>query len=279
MCYARPRPALRSRVWKAFRFSRYGFVVCGTLALTPDSLVESPEDKEDSEMVGDASETPSKTTTRENSTSTIGELTDDFTQFQLKEYENISQAHFKTNEVLATFYRYFLLITAIPITTIGLALLNFSNNGISDEGRIFAYILFGVSAVLLSLIGAAVISYIEGLRLNAILYARVVNSIRDFFFKKPGADLFGESVLPTSKDKPSYDGFGASFIMYLACAFMNSAYFGAGLLALILDKRPTLENLKVEYCQWTVAIGGFLFLLIIQFFIRRLLILNKYKKG
>ena len=31
---------------------------------------------------------------------------DDFTQFQLKEYENISQAHFKTNEVLATFYRY-----------------------------------------------------------------------------------------------------------------------------------------------------------------------------
>ena len=26
---------------------------------------------------------------------------DDFTQFQLKEYENISQAHFKTNEVLA----------------------------------------------------------------------------------------------------------------------------------------------------------------------------------
>jgi hypothetical protein len=29
---------------------------------------------------------------------------DAFTQFQLKEYENISQAHFKTNEVLATFY-------------------------------------------------------------------------------------------------------------------------------------------------------------------------------
>ena len=229
-------------------------------------------------MVDDASETSSKTTTREIGTPAIGELIDDFTQFQLKEYENISQAHFKTNEVLATFYRYFLLITAIPITTIGLALLNFSNDGISDEGRILVYLLFGVSAILLSLIGAAVISYIEGLRLDAILYARVVNSIRDFFFRKPGADLFGGSVLPTSRDKPSYDGFGASFLMYHICAFMNSAYFGAGLLALILDKRPTLENLKIESSQWSVAIGGFSLLLIVQLFVRRRLISDKYKK-
>ena len=95
-----------------------------------------------------------------------GVTADDFTQFQLKEYENISQAHFKTNEVLATFYRYYLLITAIPITTIGLAILNFSSDGISQEGRILAYYLFGVSAVLLSVVGVAVISYIEGLRLG-----------------------------------------------------------------------------------------------------------------
>ena len=164
-------------------------------------------------MVDDASETPSKITKRENGTPEIEELTDDFTKFQLREYENISQAHFKTNEVLATFYRYFFLITAIHITTIGLALLNFSNDGINQEGRILAYLLFGVSAVLLSLIGTAVISYIEGLRLDAILYARVVNSIRDFFFKKPSADVFGGSVLPTRRDMPSYDGFGASFLM------------------------------------------------------------------
>ena len=230
-------------------------------------------------MVDDAYETPSKTTTRENGTPAIEELTDDFTKFQLKEYENISQAHFKTNEVLATFYRYFFLVTAIPITTIGLVLLNISNDGINQEGRILAYLLFGISAVLLSLIGTAVISYIEGLRLDAILYARVVNSIRDFFFKKPGADGFGGSVLPTSRDKPSYHGFGASFLMYHACAFINSAYFGAGLLVLILDRGQTLDKLTVENCEWAVAIGGFSLLMIIQIVIRRLLISGKIKLG
>ena len=60
---------------------------------------------------------------------------DYFTQFQLKEYENISQAHFKTNEVLATFYRYFLLIAAIPITAVGIALINLSNGGITAVNR------------------------------------------------------------------------------------------------------------------------------------------------
>ncbi len=91
---------------------------------------------------------------KENSTGEMAEesdVSDAFSQFQLKEYENISQAHFKTIEVLATFYRYFLLITAISITTVGLALLNFSKDGISEEGRILAFLIFGVSAVLLSL--------------------------------------------------------------------------------------------------------------------------------
>lgn len=121
---------------------------------------------------------------------------DDFTQYQLKEYEKISQAHFKTNEVLATFYRYFLLITAIPITTIGIAVMNISEDGIGADARVLAQYIFGISAILLSIVGAAMISYIEGLRLDAILYARVVNSIRDYFFKKPGSEEFGSSVLP-----------------------------------------------------------------------------------
>ena len=230
-------------------------------------------------MVDNASEAPSQRTAGDNGASAMRDLNDDFTRFQLKEYENISQAHFKTNEVLATFYRYFLLITAIPITTIGLALLNFSNDGISQEGRILAFLIFGVSAVLLSVIGAAVISYIEGLRLNAIVYAKVVNSIRDYFFKKPGAGLFGEPVLPTSIDKPSYDGFGASFLIYHVCAFMNSAYFGAGLLALMLDKSLSLENLKIEICQWAVAVAGFLSFMVVQIVVRRRLISDKIKKG
>ena len=199
--------------------------------------------------------------------------------FQLKEYDNISQAYFKTNEVLATFYRYFLLIIAIPITTVGLALLNFSDAEIKQDGRILAFFIFGVSAILLSVIGAAVILYIEKLRLNAIVYARSVNSIRAYFFNMPGAGIFGDPVLPTSRDKPPYGGFGASSVLYHVCAFMNCAYFGAGLLALFLNKSLPLKDLNVEVCQWVVAIVGFLLLMVFQICVRRLLIADKTRKG
>lgn len=207
------------------------------------------------------------------------EMSDDFKRFQLKEYDNISQAYFKTNEVLATFYRYFLLIIAIPITTVGLALLNFSDAEIKQDGRILAFFIFGVSAIFLSVIGAAVILYIEKLRLNSVVYARTVNSIRDYFFKMPGADLFGEPVLPTNRDKPPFGGFGASLVLYHVCAFMNSAYFGAGILALFLDKSSSLENLNVELSQWGVAIAGFLLLMVFQVCVRGRLIADKTKKG
>lgn len=230
-------------------------------------------------MADNPAEPPSNGSAGESGTPKPRAIGDDFTQFQLIEYENISQAHFKTNEVLATFYRYFLLITAIPITTIALAIPNFSGDGISQEGRIVAYYLFGVSAVLLSVVGVAVISYIEGLRLDAILYARVVNSIRNFFLKKPGAEIFGGAVLPTNKDVPSYGGVGASFIIYHACAFMNSVYFGAGWLALTLDNSTSLDNVKVESCQWMLAIGGSALLMIVQIGIRHWLIRAKANKG
>lgn len=204
---------------------------------------------------------------------------DDFTQFQLKEYENISQAHFKTNEVLATFYRYFLLITAIPITTIGLALMKLSEDGISPEGRFLAHFIFGLSVMLLSLVGAAVISYIEGLRLDAILYARVVNSIRDYFFNKPGAEFFGPPVLPRRRDRPSYGGQGASFTMYFICAAMNAVYFSCGLLILLIDRTTPLVSLKISNCQWAIAFGAFVALMVIQAYLRRQLIAGKSTKG
>ena len=207
------------------------------------------------------------------------EKSDDFTRFQLREYDNISQAYFKTNEVLVTFYRYFLLIIAIPITTVGLALLNFSDAEIKQDGRILAFFIFGTSAILLSVIGAAVLLYIEKLRLNAVVYARTVNSIRHYFFSMRGADIFGDPVLPTSKDKPPYGGFGASSVLYHVCAFMNCTYFGAGLLALLLDKSLSLKNLNVEIFQWVVAIAGFSLLMVLQIYVRRILIADKTKKG
>jgi len=132
---------------------------------------------------------------------------------------------------------------------------------------------------LLSPVGAAVISYIEGLRLDSILYARVVNSIRDFFFKKPGAADFGTSVLPRNKERPSYDGFGASYIIYHACALLNAAYFAAGVLVLMLDRTVQLQQMQVSNCQWAIAAVSFAALMIAQILTRRRLVADKAKKG
>ncbi|WP_170526180.1 hypothetical protein [Ruegeria arenilitoris] len=204
---------------------------------------------------------------------------DFFTQFQLKEYENISQAHFKTNEVLAAFYRYFLLIAAIPITAVCVALINLTDDGISAEARFLAYSLFGISTLLLSVVGAAVIAYIEGLRLDAILYARVVNSIRDYFFKLPGSEKFGVPVLPTKTDKPTYGGFGAGFVIYFACATMNAAYFGAGVMAMTLNYSSSLIDVEITCVQKWCTGGAFVLMLGAQAFIRSQLLKGKVKKG
>lgn len=204
---------------------------------------------------------------------------DDFTQFQLKEYENISQAHFKTNEVLATFYRYFLLIAAIPLTAVGIAMINLADNGIGDEGRLLGYVFFGFSTLLLSIVGAAVIGYIEGLRLDSILYARVVNSIRAYFFTLQDGDTFAKSVLPTDKAKPSYDGFGAGFIMYFACATLNASYSAVGALALSLDHTTPLVNVGLTSRQWGITVGAFIFMFVVHIVIRQRLLAGKTQKG
>ncbi|MDF3361943.1 hypothetical protein HLM50_12795 [Sulfitobacter sp. Ks41] len=211
-------------------------------------------------------------------TVTEGEI-DYFTQFQLKEYENISQAHFKTNEVLSTFYRYFLLIAAIPITAVGIALINLSDGEVSADGRFLAYAIFGVSTILLSVVGAAVIAYIEGLRLDAILYARVVNSIRSYFFKLPGAVKFGPPVLPTKRDMPAYNGFGAGFIIYFACAIMNAAYFGSGVLVLSLDHSIMLVDTEITCSQTWITVISAAIMLCSQAYIRHWLLRGKVNKG
>jgi len=38
----------------------------------------------------------------------------DFNDFLLKEYDNIAQAHFNTKQTLTAFFRYYLLIIALP---------------------------------------------------------------------------------------------------------------------------------------------------------------------
>ena len=95
----------------------------------------------------------------------------DFSEFQLKEYDNISQAHYKTNEMMVAFYRYYLLIMALPVTLLGTAF-------VSSDAKNKALLLqewnipISIFLVLIGLLGILMMVYLTSLRLEAVLYAR-----------------------------------------------------------------------------------------------------------
>ena len=77
----------------------------------------------------------------------------DFSDFQLKEYENISQAHFKTNEMIAAFFRYYLLLMAIPMSTLGAAIISV------DQAQQFAILSTWQFPIVIFLLVFAIIGF------------------------------------------------------------------------------------------------------------------------
>lgn len=155
----------------------------------------------------------------------------DFSDFQLSEYANISQAHFKTNEMITAFFRYYLLVMAIPITaTVGALGSSLGESGNVDFRPAIGWslsVLFGM----FSGVGFFISRYLSGLRCEAILYAQTVNSVRDYFYQlNPDTAPQVSSVLPRDPTKPKLaESRDHSNIIYSA-ALLNSLYLFAGLL-------------------------------------------------
>jgi len=97
--------------------------------------------------------------------------------------------------VLATFYRYFLLITAIKITTVAVAFVHSTGDTVEHSGSPVAFLVTGGVGAVFALVGVGMLAYIEGLRLDAILYARWVNSIRRHFYGKKEASDCTDTVI------------------------------------------------------------------------------------
>lgn len=181
---------------------------------------------------------------------------------------------------MSTFYRYYILITVIPLTTIALAVVNITGESYREEFKYFFQVIFGASIFLISMLGISVLSYIEGLRLDAILYARVVNSIREHFFNLKEAKnySFGKPVLPTSRDVPKYQDFGAHFIIYMVCAVLNSVYGAAGVFIMYFDINRIEFLKRISVIEWLAFIGIFSIMMATQIYIRHHLTLNKTKQ-
>jgi len=154
--------------------------------------------------------------------------TADTKKFLLEEYSNISTAHFKSIESISSFFRYYLLIMSIPISAVLVlpkALDGSTNlqNFLTEYQDILMWLSTGVAFV-----GMGMFSYIINLRLDTILYARTVNSIRKYFYDSDdNLDLnikLRMRTLPQSSWLPHY--FEKSYFLPVVFVFfvVNTLY-------------------------------------------------------
>jgi len=154
-----------------------------------------------------------------------------FEEYLLTEYSNIAKAHFKSIETISMFFRYYLLIMSIPISVIAVFF-----QIAPEREKILSIVLqykLPISVVLfcISLIGLGVFCYIVNLRLDTILYARVVNGIRKFFYDESEQEInlkLHMRVLPQSSQFPPY--VEKSFFLPVVFVFgiINTLYFSIG---------------------------------------------------
>lgn len=162
-------------------------------------------------------------------------LTDDFHAYLTTEYKNIAEAHFRTIEAISSFFRYYLLIMSVPIALLSGFVGLLSNteerlDAIDDVG-----VVLGAALTLIAIVGFTVLLYIVNLRMDVVLYARTINSIRKHFYDQ--AEISVEEklrtrVLPQSPSQPSY--FEPDYFLPVVAAFalLDTFYLVAGLILL-----------------------------------------------
>lgn len=152
-------------------------------------------------------------------------MTEKFSDYQLAEYNNIAEAHFKTIELISSFFRYYLIIMALPITLFSTVL------KVEDLDLFMYKDLLSIFSIIISILGYFVLLYVINLRLDALLYARTVNSIRKYFFDSSGLEIteaIKYRTLPQSNSHPSYIE-NRYFLPVIICfAIFNSLYLYLG---------------------------------------------------
>src|SRR5262249_47881924 len=130
-----------------------------------------------------------------------------FDDFMLEEYRSIAQAHFNTNSAIATFFKNYLAIVGLPLPLAGVLLTYLSRSDASPVRlENYAELVLSVS-VTIAVVGYLVLVYITNLRLDALLYARTVNGIRNHFCNASDLSLADELFvrgLPRSTRVPPY---------------------------------------------------------------------------
>jgi uncharacterized HAD superfamily protein len=127
----------------------------------------------------------------------------EFDKFQLEEYKNISQAHFKSIETISIFFRHYLLIMSIPIIVAGF----FTKYEEYENFFVEYYQIFSLLLIVIALIGCCMLGWIIVLRMDGVLYARTINGVRKYFYDKINKDferIIKNKVLPYTVTRPPY---------------------------------------------------------------------------
>ena len=146
-------------------------------------------------------------------------MAEELRKFYEKEYDTLSNAHFQAAQRITTFFQYALIILAAPITIIGLN--KDTTQMVIDKSAI------SLICIAISLVGFFIVMYLGQLRTEVLMYARCINTIRNFFYNENRADTFfynEYSVLSTHKRKPKYfDGEQFIYIL-LSLGILNTSY-------------------------------------------------------
>ncbi len=179
----------------------------------------------------------------------------------LAEYNNIANAHFNTVDSIANFMKNYIVIASVPFFVIGVLL---SAKQSPDNALLTAVtqnpFIPGVLMIGLSIVGLCVLGYVINIRCDAILYARVVNGIRNYFYRRAELDPSSERsirVLPTDIELPPY--FEPTYFGFVVAVFaiIGAAYFWVGLY--YLDHGLLIQNLSsIWLCTAIFAISHFL---------------------
>jgi hypothetical protein len=162
------------------------------------------------------------------------ENTSSFEGFLLKEYENIANAHFESQKQLALFFRYYMLFFSVPFLL--LSLFEKRSSVLFIDYTVFNYIL-----IVLAIIGLFFYWFAISLKYEAILYARTVNGIRNYFYNKLNDPKFEKVIRALPKDTtiPRYKSLWNPLMIIII--LMNTAY-------LILP----FKNLKLFDCCFAI---------------------------
>ena len=163
-----------------------------------------------------------------------------FERFMLGEYTNLAQAFFSAGTTITQFFQYYLIALGVPLTAAGIAVkVSTGTLDIQQLEQSAIAVPLGWFFIIVGVVGWFMAGYITNLRLDAILYARSVNGIRNYFYTLASLSPQNElayRVLPRDVNKP--DLFEPRFFLFVMLSFslLNGVYVALGLILLRYGK-------------------------------------------